>query len=296
MIDFGIKISRPGFDVNTATPEQLAFSSKYKTFKIHERGNGTVNSSVSSGLITIPHNLDYVPAFLVHVDPSQTGRYCIAPYGSSGTQFISAYADSSNLYIKAIADTSSNVYYLSSSVNESMAREIEGAGYFAGGWSVGNDSSDYYRYGAVRFTSIGLNKAESFLTATLGLYVDYNQYSNGPVKMTMWGIDEDNTAAFNSGTPATARAKTTASDNYEATISQGNMWNIDVTDQVSEIINRGSWSLNNAIGFMFWDNATTAGRVYGQLNGSYSNTNLTIIKSTATVADYKYTIFKNQLV
>jgi hypothetical protein len=299
---YGIKISQPGYDVNIATPDQLAFSSKYKTLKISSNGSGTVSSSTDGGLVTIAHNLGYTPVFLVHVDPGQLGNFYIAPYtpsGIFGTTFISAYADNTNLYIKAVADTTTDTYYLDSTVAQSMAREVEGVGYLTGGWAIGNDASGNYRYGAVRFLGIDLDKSESFTSATLGLYVYYDQYGSGPVKMTVWGIDEDNTGACDAGTAATARDKTTASDNYQATVSQGNTWSVDVSDQVAEITSRAGWSNSNALGLMFWDNGTDAGKLYGQFNigegNNYEITNLSILKTIPTVADYKYTIFLNQL-
>ena len=299
MTNFGAKISQAGIDVLTAQPEGIAFSSKYKTLRIHSRGSGSVNSSSGGGLVTIPHNLGYTPAFLVHVDPGQLGQFYIAPYvpsGIFGTPLINAYADSNNLYIKAIANVNLDTYYLDSDLNACMAREIEDVGYFTGGWTIGAGSGNKFWNGAVRFLNLDLDNSESFVSAFLKLYIA-SRDGSCEVKGTFWGIDEDNTAPFGSGTPATARTKTTASDNYDSTLSAGQTWSVDVKDQIAEIISRGGWGNGNALGIMFWDNETSApssNNGYYQI-GNNSNTRLEITKSIPTIANYRYTVFLNQL-
>lgn len=74
MTDFGIEVSQPGHDVRTASPSNLAFSSKYQTLKIHQQGSGTMTHS-GGRTVTINHNLGYVPQFLVH---SQLDQYSLA--------------------------------------------------------------------------------------------------------------------------------------------------------------------------------------------------------------------------
>src|SRR3990167_8355684 len=88
MTDYGIKISQPGKDVFTANPEELVFSSKYKTLKISSRGSGTLTDSARTA--TIPHGLGYVPFFLVHsqIDPS-VGTTSLV--GNSEDYFISPF-------------------------------------------------------------------------------------------------------------------------------------------------------------------------------------------------------------
>ena len=86
MGDYGIKVSQPGYDVATATPSQLVFSSKYKTLKVHAQGSGAMTHT-GGRTITIPHNLGYVPLFLAHMDLSYSTlwqaystNYIILPY------------------------------------------------------------------------------------------------------------------------------------------------------------------------------------------------------------------------
>jgi len=73
--DYGLKISRPGVDVGTATVLDLIFSSKYDYLRIFSNGSGSVtvpaaNVGVENGSVSvsISHNLGYYPAFIVFSD------------------------------------------------------------------------------------------------------------------------------------------------------------------------------------------------------------------------------------
>ena len=68
----------------------------------------------------------------------------------------------------------------------------------------------------------------------------------------------------------------------------------NVKSRVEEIIGRGGWNSGNAMVFVLWDNGTSAGDDYYD-DGDTSNTYLEVVTTTAIVADYKYTIFLNQL-
>jgi hypothetical protein len=64
-MDYGIRISRDGYDVKTCTDKQCSMISKYKTFTVVT--SGIVNLTISTGQyrngLTITHGLGYVPAF-----------------------------------------------------------------------------------------------------------------------------------------------------------------------------------------------------------------------------------------
>lgn len=71
MLDFGIKISKEGKDVNTATAKDLSFSSQYDTLKVLRTGtltislpSETINNNVKTYTATYTHNLGYIPFFL----------------------------------------------------------------------------------------------------------------------------------------------------------------------------------------------------------------------------------------
>lgn len=287
---YGIKVSRPGFDVNSATPAQLAFSSKYQTFKIHSRGSGTVNSNSGGGLATIPHGLGYVPAFFVHVDYNQAGSFTLAPYGVDGDpdfQLLYAYADSTNLYIKAKASVNSLDYGISSDNN--MYRQ--GGGFEAdGGATIGRISSTDWS-GALRFDPIVLAQGSTVDSATLRFYCgDVNAGSFAD--MVCKGIDEDDTDVFNN---PFSRTTTTASTSVSGTVpSAGNYFNITVTNQVNEIIARSGWASGNAMGFTIVPTGSGAtGSAFDDQDAT--NSYLNIVQTIHTVGDYKYTILKNQI-
>lgn len=316
---YGIKISRPGYDVNSATPQQLAFSSKYKTLKIHAQGNGSLTDSTRT--VTIAHNLGYVPFFLVHsqLDPgvatsSLVGNnqdYFISPFRlgtaidtfeAENTHDIIAWADTTNLYVRARANVGKEYYTVSGysigshNRNECMAEE-DGGGTDFGFWEVGYDSVNGSNKGALRFGPSGILLANSYslYSATLNLYVG-GRNGSGQIKMRVYGIDEDDTGAFDSGTAATARTKTSASVDSNTTASQGNTIGITVTSLVQEIINRGGWASGNNIGFIMDDNATlsTSGSYYEDNTTGDPGSTLEIMK-TSSLASFKYTIFLNQL-
>jgi len=65
--DFGIKISKSGYDVTDPDQKQLLHSS-YPLFKAHLSGTGTLVKSSSSGqqTVEITHNLGYIPRCFVY--------------------------------------------------------------------------------------------------------------------------------------------------------------------------------------------------------------------------------------
>lgn len=287
---YGIQITDPDVDLEEAIPEEYIFNSEYRSLRISSRGSGSINSTSGGGLVTIPHGLGYVPAFLVHVDPGQSNNYYIAPYvptGIFGTPLIYAYADPTNLYIKADSAGSNTNYTISD--DNCMYRE--GGGFQSdGGATIGDISGTTWR-GALRYQNISLSQGASVTSATLNFYggeVGAGNLDN----MYCYGIDEDNTDVFNN---PFSRTKTTASTLLGGTVpSVGNYYSINVKSQVEEIVDRGGWSSGNAMGFTIiplGDEST--GYMFDDNDGT--NSYLNVVTTTATVANYKYTIFLNQL-
>ncbi len=306
-MDYGIKVSQAGYDVLTATPSQLVFSSKYQTPKIHSQGSGTLTDS--SRTVTIAHGLGYVPMFLVHsqIDPvyasdyGATTEYFISPYinpigAGHADRNIIAWADSTNLYIKARPDFGKTFYDLSSiNQNKCMAGEIEGLVNESGLWYVGK-TSGYEVNGALRFGNITIAKNESIYSATLNLHID-TRGGSGTVYSDVYGIDEDNTGDFDSGSTAHARSRTTASAQWNTGLSAGDTSGVNVKSVVDEITTRSGWSSGNAMAFVVINNGTADGSYYEESSGwgfynSFSS--LEIVRSN-NLANYKYTIFKNQI-
>jgi len=72
MANYGIKISKAGYDVKTAAVKDLVMTSKANQWKIHMSG-----TSSGSGPINIAHNLGYTPAYLganYHTSGADSGK------------------------------------------------------------------------------------------------------------------------------------------------------------------------------------------------------------------------------
>ena len=80
MSNYGMKVSKAGYDVKTTSLENMVFHSDYKTLKIFSSGSGsvTVNKATGSGwdvvsgksTVEITHNLGYRPVFMCfHFSP-----------------------------------------------------------------------------------------------------------------------------------------------------------------------------------------------------------------------------------
>lgn len=68
MSDYGAKVSRIGFDVNTASDKQLAFSSDWPLLPIEAEGEATIVAPGGGGPVTqdiFTHSLGYAPVFIV---------------------------------------------------------------------------------------------------------------------------------------------------------------------------------------------------------------------------------------
>ena len=65
MADYGIKIAKSGYDVSSASEENLAFSSAFNSFKIVASGSTTLTIPAEDTYIKIIyHYLGYYPAFM----------------------------------------------------------------------------------------------------------------------------------------------------------------------------------------------------------------------------------------
>ena len=70
MPEFGIKVSKPGYDVKGAGPENLVLLSSQNLFKVKQEGTFsiTVPANQGYGATTIVHNLGYIPAVFAYVE------------------------------------------------------------------------------------------------------------------------------------------------------------------------------------------------------------------------------------
>ena len=102
--DFGLAVSPPGIDVNTATDLQMAFTSKAFGIKILSQGTISVSSEGAGATGTVAHGLSYAPAFICF--PVATGKDALQINetnlvdGESGGMFTQAWSDTTNLNMK----------------------------------------------------------------------------------------------------------------------------------------------------------------------------------------------------
>lgn len=88
MADYGFKVSKEGYDVNTATATQLAYSSKWSNFKIKEVLTGTITLTgvQNGGTTTVANTLSYSPIYFPYVKSSTIGaKYRPALMGGTVT-------------------------------------------------------------------------------------------------------------------------------------------------------------------------------------------------------------------
>ena len=76
-MDYGMKVSKPGFNVKTAGVDDLIFTSKYQSWKVSQEGSGTVQISTGNtvGYTETAHSLGYRPFVIGFAEPSSgSGR------------------------------------------------------------------------------------------------------------------------------------------------------------------------------------------------------------------------------
>lgn len=81
MGDWGAKVTTPGHDISSTTPEDFAFNSKFGSVKIAQEPEDkvpmevTVNGSTTLTL-TIEHNLGFIPLAMIFAERTpSSGRY-----------------------------------------------------------------------------------------------------------------------------------------------------------------------------------------------------------------------------
>lgn len=105
--DFLVKISKPGFDVLTATDDELIFNSNQNIFKIVDTGTISVTKSSAqlASEVSVSHGLGYIPAYLGYV--FSTGYFLtplvIFDIPTSGRVTYDMFTDANNVYARIVA-------------------------------------------------------------------------------------------------------------------------------------------------------------------------------------------------
>lgn len=96
MGDYGIKVTKDGYDVFTATILNQTFNSEKNCLKIFMSGSSSSNGLSDGQNITITHNLGYAPAFLLFWEVSNNGKW-YALGDTDGTYSVDATSYTNNL-------------------------------------------------------------------------------------------------------------------------------------------------------------------------------------------------------
>lgn len=295
--NWGLKISRPGASVLSSDPRNLMLSTNYQMFKYHNVYNTstTFTPGDTSKTVSVTHGLGYVPAFIPYVFRGDTNVLEMIPDYTYGTDYdtsIQAYADTDKIYFKVdmglTTGTGWNEVILS-------AGEVQND-YFGNVLVIGKYPSLGSQNSAIRFTGVPLSSSSSLNSVILKLYSGGRGGSSGNrIKWDTYGIDEDNTSSLFSGSPY-GRARTTATDfkdiNYDE-VANGSFVDINVASIVNEIVNRGAWSQNNAMGFTMIENGSTADTYFSSLYADQSK--LRIRYNGNATFDFKAIVFIDKI-
>lgn len=293
---YGIKVAKPGFDVKTATDQQLAFSSEFDTLKIKQQGTGQLTDT--SRTVTIAHNLGYVPTFMVHTQFSSDGAYFISPLINTQPFFFPAnngeiltWADSTNLYVKAQSGVGKTLQYMGN--KDDIYSNFLGT---TDSFLVGNSATYGSLKGAIRFPNVQVNQGATLYQAILHLYYWEKGSGSGNLQYICKGFDEDNTANFSGGDPW-GRSTTSASVSSSASLgSAPTEFTINVKGIVEEIIGRSGWSKGNAVGLQVDNNSSPSDVWMHGLYSGYESSSYLELMTTSVLANFKYTIFYNKIV
>lgn len=114
MSNYGLKISKPGFDVGTCTDSQCVYTSKYGSMKVRQSGSIILTASVQGNVI---HNFGYNPNYFCFIDDvDNEGNAGVFPMGGLSTIYdtgvsLTHYTDTTKLYLTS-QNTKTAYYYI----------------------------------------------------------------------------------------------------------------------------------------------------------------------------------------
>lgn len=114
-VNYGLKISKDGHDVSTATADDLFFTSKRNNLKVAEVATTTITTDAfaGDGTRTIAHGLSFIPVVIPLIQDTDTAWY-MAPAqltsGGGGAAQFGFTVDATNI-IFGISDGDTNATY-----------------------------------------------------------------------------------------------------------------------------------------------------------------------------------------
>lgn len=112
--DYGIKISKPGVSVLTATEEDTYFSTRKQQFKVLTQAYyQSVTADITAGYKTIAHNLGYIPFASIYVKSSVFGGgWKKLPIAHQFEDHPTYYIDDTNIYLHSAVVGEEFYYYI----------------------------------------------------------------------------------------------------------------------------------------------------------------------------------------
>lgn len=118
MSDYGIKVSKAGVDVKSATGEDLILSSSKNCLKLKDYQSTTINISGGSGSKNLAHGLSINPVVIAFIEIS--GGYYMFPFLTSNGAG-NMYINSTNIVFSCSlfsSDGTYDIYYYISETEE----------------------------------------------------------------------------------------------------------------------------------------------------------------------------------
>ena len=113
MGDYGIKVSKKGYDVDTANDQQLVITSKRNCLKVDEIATTTITTDGDGdGTRTIAHGLSFAPVVIALL--SYNSGWYLMPALPTGTGVANYYVNTTNIVFRLSgfsAVTEYDIYY-----------------------------------------------------------------------------------------------------------------------------------------------------------------------------------------
>ena len=294
MADIGLKVVQAGANIDTADVREILMSSQYSMLKYRSDNTASVTlvPGDSDKYAEISHTLGYVPAFIAYIKIDGVQYFINPPRASGFTSYPYAWASSSVVRCGYAYSTGAygQVHVGASDWWDEYYQAISFA-------RIGVDNGSNIRNAAFRFDGVALPNATNISSAYLNFEVDAKGAGSGDLKIKTYGIDEDNTSAFNISESPLTRPQTSAFSTQDVSLPPvGEGFGINVTSQTQEIVSRAGWISGNAMGFAIYDNGSPSDvSAYDEpLYGSGDNS-LTVTFGEAKTVDFRVVIFKDRI-
>lgn len=279
--DFGVKIMQRGYSALTDNDiRHIILSSKFPFLNYYGQATGTISWTTGDPdikYVDITHGLGYIPAYIAYrgnVDDLGGSGQTILPnvqVGSGGIVYFYSYIDATKVRLKL---NMSDMYF-AEGYDDYNYWMFNSESYSTAYMIMGKKSGNTY-WSEVNFTPT-IEQEAVIKSAVLQIQVDSKGAGIGDLKLHVYGYDDS--------------SDTSAYINVSSSLPPSGEWiGINVKDIVQEIVNRGSWSSGNAMGFDITDNGSNDNVWLKSYSGR-----LTIMLDKSTSVTYRVIIFRNKI-